>query len=307
MSHPQVKFVEGHADFKVAGTSYKTYYKVFGTISSNNPTPLVMLHGGPGIPCHYLEIFSDLTHAHNIPLVIYDQIGCGRSTHLQDKGADFFTPELFMDELENLLNHLKISDNFDLGGQSWGSIIAALFAGKRKPAGLKHLVLANSLARMDDWVLSNQQLVKNLPQEVQDTITKSEAAGNVDTKEYQDALNVFMGTYVCRVQPLPDGVMASLVAMNEDKHVSHVMYGKAWLECQGTLKHFSIVEYLSEIRVPTLMYNGEFDQSQDFVIQPFFDHVPKIRWVKFNDASHMVHYEQREKCMKLFAHFLGRE
>jgi L-proline amide hydrolase len=223
MSQPEVKFVEGFADFKVAGASYQTYYKVFGSISSSNPTPLVMLHGGPGIPSQYMELFSDLTSAHNIPLVVYDQIGCGKSTHLSDKGGDFFTADFFMDELENLLNHLKISDNFDLGGQSWGSILGALFAGKRKPRGLKHLILCNPLARMDDWVLSNQQLAKTLPKEVQDVIAKSEAAGTVDTKEYQDALNVFMGTYVCRINPLPEGVMASLIAMNEDRHVSHVM------------------------------------------------------------------------------------
>lgn len=300
-------FVEGSADFQVAGTTYKTWYKVFGTISPSGPTPLVMLHGGPGIPSHYMELFSDLTVSHNIPVIVYDQIGCGRSSSVSDKGAEFLNAELFMDELENLLKHLKISNNFDLGGQSWGSILGALFAGKRKPAGLKHLILLNPLARMDDWVESNKQLCKTLPAEVQDVIFKNEAAGTVDSQEYQGALNVFMGTYVCRIQPLPEGVMASLVAMQQNPHVSHTMYGRAWLECKGTLKHFNITEYLSGIQVPTLVCNAEFDQSQDFVVQPFFDLIPKIRWYKFSGASHMVHFEEREKCMKLVAQFLGRE
>ncbi len=33
---------------------------------------------------------------------------------------EFWTPEPFMDELDNLLNHLGISECFDLVGQSWG-------------------------------------------------------------------------------------------------------------------------------------------------------------------------------------------
>jgi len=307
MSDSSPAVVEGNADFHVGGSTYKTFYKVFGTISSTAPTPLVMLHGGPGIPSQYMELFSDLTVAHSVPVVVYDQIGCGRSTSLPDKGGEFFKPDLFMDELENLLKHLKITDNFDLGGQSWGCLLGALFAGKRRPPGLKHLILLNPLARMDDWVASNKQLCKTLPQEVQDVIVNSEASGTVTTKEYQEALGVFMGTYLCRLQPWPEPVMASLVAMQQNPHVGHLMYGKAWLECQGTLKHFDITEYLPKIQVPTLVCNAEFDQSQDFVVQPFFDLIPKVRWFKFNGASHMLHFEQREKCMKLVGQFLGRE
>lgn len=57
-----------------------------------------------------------------IPVICYDQIGNGASTHLPNAPKEFWTPDLFMDELENLLKHLEISDNFDLVGQSWGGM-----------------------------------------------------------------------------------------------------------------------------------------------------------------------------------------
>ena len=56
----------------------------------------------------------------SIPVVFYDQIGNGASSHCPGVPPDFWTPELFMDELDNLLKSLGIYDDFDLLGQSWG-------------------------------------------------------------------------------------------------------------------------------------------------------------------------------------------
>lgn len=55
-----------------------------------------------------------------IPVVLYDQLGNGESSHCEGVPPDFWTPELFMDELDNLLKTLEIYDDFDLLGQSWG-------------------------------------------------------------------------------------------------------------------------------------------------------------------------------------------
>ena len=46
---------------------------------------------------------------HKIPVIMYDQLGCGNSTHLPEKmgDGDFWTPDLFLAELDNLLSHRK--------------------------------------------------------------------------------------------------------------------------------------------------------------------------------------------------------
>jgi pimeloyl-ACP methyl ester carboxylesterase len=55
-------------------------------------------------------------------VAFYDQIGNGKSTHYRKKrlDTDFWTPDLIMSELENLLEHLGIGDDDDLLGQSGG-------------------------------------------------------------------------------------------------------------------------------------------------------------------------------------------
>lgn len=124
MSSKQLPFCDGTADFSVPYSDCvmaKTYYKIYGTLrESSQITPLVCLHGGPGAVHGVIEHLKDLTEKWHIPVVFYDQIGNGHSTHFRDKMGDtqFWKPELFIAELENLLKHLHIEDNFDLFGQS---------------------------------------------------------------------------------------------------------------------------------------------------------------------------------------------
>ncbi len=60
-----------------------------------------------------------LTSSRSIPVLFYDQIGNGASSHVKDAPNKFWRPQLFMDELDNLLNKLSIT-SFDLLGHSWG-------------------------------------------------------------------------------------------------------------------------------------------------------------------------------------------
>ena len=101
-----------------------------------------MLHGGPGCTHDYVDSLKGIA-ATGRAVVHYDQLGNGRSTHLRDKGADFWTVELFLDELDNLTRHLGIAGGYHVFGQSWGGMLGAEHAVTR-PAGLRSLVIANS-------------------------------------------------------------------------------------------------------------------------------------------------------------------
>ncbi len=61
-----------------------------------------MAHGGPGCSHDYVLALAQLAETGR-PVIHYDQIGGGRSTHLPDRGGDFWTVGLFFDELDNLL------------------------------------------------------------------------------------------------------------------------------------------------------------------------------------------------------------
>lgn len=99
----------GYIDFHYKGEDFQTWYRVVGDLKAED-RPLVILHGGPVIPNPYLNPHEELNSKRKILVIFYDQIGCGKSTHLRDKPASFISIDLFKEEL----------DNFDLYGHSCG-------------------------------------------------------------------------------------------------------------------------------------------------------------------------------------------
>lgn len=68
--------------------------------------PLLVLHGGPGCTHDYLVSLCDLVND-NRSVIHYDQLGNGRSTHMSEAPYDFWTVDLFLRELENLISELE--------------------------------------------------------------------------------------------------------------------------------------------------------------------------------------------------------
>ena len=199
-------FKEGQVTINVpaAGKPCSTWYRVYGDLTGSR-TPLVLLHGGPGACHEYLLPFVDLTQQFGIPTIFYDQIGNGKGTRLPEKMGDttFWTPQLFHDELDNLIDALGIREGgFDILGQSWGGMMGSSYATKR-PKGLRRLIIANSPASMELWVESGKQLLAGLPQNVQETIKKYEESGDLENSDYKDAIGVLYAKHLCRTEPWP--------------------------------------------------------------------------------------------------------
>lgn len=115
---PTVYEGEANFDYPTAGKPLKTWYKITGDLKSSTATPLIILHGGPGVGSAAYNPFSDLTVNHGIPIVQYEQVGCGRSTDLRNKadaGIEFWNDTLFVSELENLIEHLGLTQYDVLG------------------------------------------------------------------------------------------------------------------------------------------------------------------------------------------------
>ena len=216
-----VPTTEGEAPFHIpaAGKPCATWYKVVGDLATWKHTPLFVAHGGPGF-CHdYLTPLEDLATQYGIPVVFYDQIGGGRSTHLPERNGDtaFWKDELWMDELDNLRKHLHI-DTYDALGHSWGGMLLARVAANR-PQGLRKLILASAPSDIPIWEEGLGVLKSKLPQDVQDVLDKHEKAGTTDTPEYQAAVGIFYGRHVCTVDPMPEGLAAAFKSVEGDPTV----------------------------------------------------------------------------------------
>lgn len=215
-----VKFVD-----PASGVRARTWYRIYGNLKTSKYPPLVLLHGGPGIPSDYLFPLYEITARHKIPIVIYDQIGNGRSTHYMrgEGNAKFWTEWLFRHELTNLLSKLGIDKQpYDIMGHSWGGMLAAIHAADNPP-NLRRLIVYSSPAAMDDWVASANNLRRALPQEVQDALTKHEQAGTFSSEEYAAATTVYYEKHLYSKGPYPESLKVSLNWLEKDPTVYTTM------------------------------------------------------------------------------------
>nr|SAI82909.1 HrnP; Putative L-amino acid amidase/ proline iminopeptidase; alpha/beta hydrolase fold; Pfam00561 [Streptomyces sp. CMB-0406] len=280
---------------------FKTWYRVTGPTGAGRPA-LVVVHGGPGSTHDYLTGLSVYAER-GWTVVHYDQLGNGGSTHLPDADPGFWNPQLFRDELENLLTRLGVADDYVLFGQSWGGMLAAWHASAR-PAGLRGLVIANSPASYPLWLAEMDVLRSQLPPGVDDTLRKHEAAGTTDSDEYIEAMLVFYARHVCRVQPWPGELMASYMEAVSDPTVYRTMNGPNEFHVIGSLRDWSVIEHLPSIDVPTLVLSGRYDEATPVTVRPFDELIPDARWEIFEDSSHAPHFEEPERFYEVLGAFL---
>ncbi len=278
----------------------ETWYRVVGDLQAG-PTPVVICHGGPGAAHDYTEPIANLSRFGR-GCVLYDQLGCGKSTHLPDAPADFWTVQLFKDELVDLTRELGIAERYAVVGQSWGGMLAMEHA-LDHPDGLRAIVVADSPASIPLWVEEANRMRADLPQDVQDTLTRHEADGTTETKEYADAVRVYYDRHLCRV-PWPDFVSRSFAQMDEDPTVYHTMNGPSEFHCIGSLKTWDITDRLPEISTPTLLVSGRYDEATPHIVEQIHQRIPGSQWQVFEESSHMPHVEEPDAFLETVEAFL---
>jgi L-proline amide hydrolase len=294
----ELKVTEGVIPFG----EYETWYRITGDISSEM-TPLVVAHGGPGCSHDYLLSLAEIAHSGR-PVIHYDQIGGGRSTHLPGAAPEFWTVDLFLSELDNLLEFLEIADRYYLLGQSWGGMLGAEHA-IRQPAGLRALILSNSPASMALWASEAKILRSDLPPDIEAALDRHEEDGTTNDPEYLAATQAYYDLHVCRVLPNPPEVIRAFEIMAEDSTVYNTMNGPNEFFCIGTLGGWSVVDRIRSINVPTLLLSGRHDEATPATVQPFFDNIPDVRWEIFEDSSHMPFVEEPDRYRSIVENFLA--
>jgi len=282
---------------------WQTWYRVSGDLTSSL-TPLVVVHGGPGCTHDYLLRLADIAETGR-PVIHYDQVGAGRSTRLPDKGEDFWTVDLFLDELDNLLRTLGVAGGYHLLGQSWGGMLGAEHA-IRRPQGLKGLIVSNSPASMELWASEAKVLRAQLAVATEEALDRHEAAGTTSDPEYLAATQVYYDEHVCRVLPNPPGLLATMAYMEEDSTVYNTMNGPNEFFCIGTLREWSVVDEVATITAPTLLLSGRYDEATPATVQPFFDNIANVQWQIFEDSSHMPFEEEPELYRSVVEQFLAQ-
>lgn len=288
-------------DGKIGFRDYETWYRVIGSAEAGAPAklPLLCLHGGPGFPHDYLEPLAELAESGR-RVIFYDQLGGGNSDQPHD--PSFWTVDLFLEELANLRRALALQ-RVHLLGQSWGGMLALEYA-LWQPAGLASLILADSLASAAQWEEETGRLLQELPEEVQATLKKHEDAGTTGDPAYEEAMMVFYRRHVCRLDPWPEPLMKSVQKKGENPEVYQTMWGPSEFRLTGTLKGWDVSGRLGEIKVPTLVLSGRYDEATPALAETLNQGIAGSEMVIFENSAHMPHLEETERYLEVVGGFL---
>ncbi|CAN2186535.1 MhpC Predicted hydrolases or acyltransferases (alpha/beta hydrolase superfamily) [Candidatus Nanopelagicaceae bacterium] len=279
----------------------ETAYAVIGDLKSGK-TPLVALHGGPGFLGKSCATITGYAQKSDRPAVWYDQLGCGASSGLKEKPADFWQVDIFVKEFHQLINHLGIADNFAINGHSWGGLLAAEIA-ITQPQGLKALILSSPLGDSDTWVAGVKELLAGMPEEISSVIIKHEEAGTTTTDEYMAAAFKFYDKHVIRV-PMPPDLVEIFDEALADQNVYNSMWGPSELMCNGTLAGHVVTDRLDRIIAPTLIMSGKYDECMASTASAYLSGIKGSRWELFEESSHLSYVEEAAKYQRVMNEFL---
>ncbi len=292
-----VKITEGRIPFK----GYSTWYRIAGEGEAPGKLPLLALHGGPGAAHDYLESLDAIAETGR-RVIYYDQLGCGNSS-LPEKKPEMWTVQLYVEEVDVVRQALGL-ERIHLLGQSWGGMLAMEYM-LTQPKGIASLTIASSPASMIQWVAEANRLRKLLPPDVQATLEQHEAAGTTDHPDYKAATQVFYDRHLCRLLPYPDYFRRSFEKLEANPEVYNTMNGPNEFHVVGTIKDWDIIDRLPEIKAPTLVTSGKYDEATPLIAGTVYTGIPGARWVLFDNSSHSAHVEEAERYMQVLSAWLA--
>jgi proline iminopeptidase/L-proline amide hydrolase len=291
-ANKDLKVVQGTIPFK----GYETWYERVGE-SEPGKAPLLTFHGGPGALHNYLKSLDGVAEMGR-EVIYYDQLGCGNSP--TPYLPDLWSQELWLEEIDVLRDALGL-DEVHLLGQSWGGMLAMLYA-IGQPQGVKSMVVASSPASIPLWVSEANRLIEWLPEEHRNAIVKGLAEEDYESPEYLAASEVYYLRHVCNLVPQPDYVEYSFSHMGE---VYHVMQGYNEFMVVGKMADYDVVDQLPSIKIPTLVTSGTVDEATPLIAKQIFDGIPGCEWALL-EGTHLVHVEQKDLYNQTVEDFFSR-
>ena len=282
---------EGHL---LLNGKHKHWYRVvrpehLEESESGGPAPLLVCHGGPGVPSDYL---FDLERVGSRPVIFWDQLGAGRSeAPSKDEDDGLYGVQQSVDALRALVTSLGLR-RFHLLGQSWGGMLgyeyAVAYPKCKEGSGPRCLSLS----------LVNTP--SSVPKVVEEAGKLVEACGG-DPAEFERR-------HVCSVDPKPPLLVAA--------------YAHAGTQWRGTdadgIRDWEVnEEEVRAVDIPSLYVRGEHDfvtsaaaagwrklglgSCEDSSQGP----APSLREFVVPDAGHHCLLERPEEVLSVVAKFLA--
>ena len=265
-----------------------------------NKTPLIILHGGPGGCVERYESLEKLADF-GIPLIFYDQLGCGYSKVPKNHKISW-NFNIFLDEFDNLIKFFKLKKFYVLG-HSWGGMLALEYVCNRTHKGLEKLVLFSTLPSTKIWNDEHLKMIANYLPEEKTALLAEKEGKNFDKNIYKKAIKKFYKEHVGkRSVDLYNFKCKKFPKTNKEIYES--MWGKSELFGTGSLASWSVEDKLQNVDVPTLILSGAFDESSPAMNELMNKKIKNSKWVLLKKSHHIGYVEETDLVIKELIDFI---
>ncbi len=247
-------------------------------------TPLVVLHGGPGLSHDYLAPQLIALLAQEYRLIFYDQRASGRSSGREDTTR--LTMAQFVEDLEQLRVTLGLGA-MNLLGHSFGGLLAMQYA-STYPQSVRTLLLLDSSPA--SWALNFPYFRRTI----------AERQGEAGRRE----LEALLAPAGARTDPATmtryyrmyfrsffhDPRQSEQLELGIDAHwLANVAVtnGRVW----GDLGEYDIHERLPRIQAPTLIVHGTSSVLSMQGAEAIAARIPRSRLIRLQDVGHFPYIE----------------
>ncbi|RIW28941.1 alpha/beta hydrolase [Bacillus salacetis] len=251
---------------------------------------IIFLHGGPG-SSHQFFLPHVLPLSQHYKLVLYDQNGCGRSGSLRDNA---YSMQDEVATLEMLRQELQL-EKLNLFGESWGSILALLYAAAH-PKNVNKLLLTAAIGvdskgyiEFQKQLLSRMKLVDKIKLFLVDEKIKKGKAS------MEAMLKILDPYYVYSKDALQNKVQTPVNKVVNDRIGTDIN------------NHYDLTPALQRLSsIPILTVQGDHDILTPAKIKELLtDLVPDARLMKIENCGHWTVIEKPIEMNKIAYDFFG--
>jgi len=295
---PGQPIVKGDVEATVKANAYDLFYEIYG--KDGKKGTIFCLHGGPG---GTLDDFQPLIALSNFgyKVIMYNQMGSHKSQ--VPKNKSLLTVEHYVEEVEALRLALDLG-KINIIGQSWGGMLAMAYALKYQ-SNLKCMITNGGPASVPLCLSEMTKRKLELPVEVQKTLQKYEGESDYENPEYKHATEIYYRNFLCRLPQWPSELLYAMQHLS--KLVYETMWGPTEFVCVGALRYWDITTDLHEIRVPTLVTCGRYDEVSPVVCRSAHEQMKNSRFHIFENSAHESMWDEPETYLATVRPFLDRQ
>ena len=239
------------------------------------PAPLVVIHGGPGVPSNYLMNLVNVVTDRSV--IFYDQLGCGRSSRLTEKEA--YSIQFSVDDLRALLNHWKLK-TYHLFGHSFGGIVAFEFLKEERSRTMSNDGDDNAIQNTTTTNMNDNSclslILASVPTETKLVESESkrllEDIRNGGYCENDQVEATFSQTHQCRVIPTPLTLLDAYAQAGSSvwRGISAIPTYKATLEVTSDADDDDAAAAAipsRRLEIPCCILRGQYDFATELCVE----------------------------------------